>query len=92
MNAHHGSELAVRFAAIVATAMTLSGANVFGQPQLHVVSSFAPHVGSVATLATSLAPRPAASTIPGDANGDGQVTVADVFYLINFIFNGGPPP
>ncbi len=28
----------------------------------------------------------------GDANGDGQVTVADVFYLINFLFTGGPAP
>ncbi len=28
----------------------------------------------------------------GDANGDGVVTVADIFYLINFLFTGGPPP
>jgi Right handed beta helix region len=28
----------------------------------------------------------------GDANGDGLVTVADVFYLINFLFAGGPLP
>jgi IPT/TIG domain/Dockerin type I domain len=28
----------------------------------------------------------------GDANGDGQVTVADVFYLINYLFAGGPAP
>ena len=25
-----------------------------------------------------------------DPNGDGQVTVADVFYLINTLFAGGP--
>ena len=30
--------------------------------------------------------------MPGDANGDGQVTVADVFYLINNLFAGGPVP
>jgi hypothetical protein len=30
--------------------------------------------------------------VPGDANGDGQVTVADVFYVINFLFSGGPAP
>jgi streptogramin lyase len=29
---------------------------------------------------------------PGDVNGDGQVTVADVFYLINDLFAGGPAP
>ena len=29
---------------------------------------------------------------PGDVNGDGQVSVADVFYTINFLFAGGPAP
>jgi hypothetical protein len=29
---------------------------------------------------------------PGDANGDGTVGVLDVFYLINFLFAGGPAP
>lgn len=28
----------------------------------------------------------------GDVNDDGAVTVADVFYLINDLFAGGPPP
>jgi CSLREA domain-containing protein len=28
----------------------------------------------------------------GDANGDGFVNVADVFYFINYLFAGGPPP
>jgi hypothetical protein len=28
----------------------------------------------------------------GDANGDGTVDVADVFYVINFLFAGGPVP
>jgi CSLREA domain-containing protein len=28
----------------------------------------------------------------GDVNGDGTVNVADVFYLINFLFAGGPIP
>jgi Dockerin type I domain/Fibronectin type III domain/Putative Ig domain len=31
-------------------------------------------------------------TLAGDANGDGQVTVGDVFYLINYLFAGGPAP
>jgi streptogramin lyase len=30
--------------------------------------------------------------VPGDVNDDGDVTVADVFYLINFLFAGGPAP
>jgi virginiamycin B lyase len=30
--------------------------------------------------------------VPGDVNGDGGIDVADVFYLINFLFAGGPPP
>ena len=28
----------------------------------------------------------------GDANGDGTISVGDVFYLINFLFAGGPAP
>ncbi len=28
----------------------------------------------------------------GDANADGEVNVADVVYLINYIFKSGPPP
>jgi hypothetical protein len=28
----------------------------------------------------------------GDVNGDGSVNVSDVFYLINRLFAGGPPP
>ncbi len=28
----------------------------------------------------------------GDANGDGQVNVADAVYLINYVFKGGPAP
>lgn len=30
--------------------------------------------------------------VRGDANGDGSLTVADIFYLINNLFAGGPPP
>jgi hypothetical protein len=32
------------------------------------------------------------SFVCGDANGDGLVNVADVVYLINYSFKGGPPP
>ncbi|UCD94500.1 MAG: VCBS repeat-containing protein [Candidatus Zixiibacteriota bacterium] len=30
--------------------------------------------------------------ICGDANNDGVISVADVVYIINYIFHGGPPP
>jgi streptogramin lyase len=30
--------------------------------------------------------------VSGDVNDDGNVSVADVFYLINFLFAGGPAP
>lgn len=33
-----------------------------------------------------------AGTVCGDVNGDGGTSVADVVYLINFIFKGGPSP
>lgn len=32
------------------------------------------------------------SAMYGDTNGDKKVTVADVIYLINFLFKGGPAP
>ena len=31
-------------------------------------------------------------SLSGDVNGDGHIDVADVFYLINSLFAGGPPP
>lgn len=30
--------------------------------------------------------------MPGDANGDGVVNIADAVYLINYLFANGPPP
>jgi hypothetical protein len=32
------------------------------------------------------------ANVYGDANSDGKVTVADVVFLINFLFKGGPRP
>jgi hypothetical protein len=32
------------------------------------------------------------TSFDGDANGDGHVDVSDVFYLVNFLFAGGPAP
>jgi hypothetical protein len=31
-------------------------------------------------------------TVKGDVDGNGSVNVADVFYLINTLFAGGPAP
>jgi hypothetical protein len=33
-----------------------------------------------------------AIAVSGDANGDGVTNVGDVFYLVNYLFAGGPPP
>ena len=30
--------------------------------------------------------------VVGDADGNGQLTISDAVYLINFVFSGGPPP
>jgi hypothetical protein len=38
------------------------------------------------------AQRFAALGFHGDANGDGLLDVADVFYVINFLFASGPQP
>src|SRR5438445_690735 len=40
-------------------------------------------------LATAV-PLAADAACPGDMNGDVAVDVADVFYLINYLFAGGP--
>ncbi|MBW3671357.1 MAG: dockerin type I repeat-containing protein [Acidobacteria bacterium] len=36
--------------------------------------------------------QPASTASSGDANSDGSVTVADIFYVINHLFAGGPLP
>jgi len=40
---------------------------------------------NLATVSVTVMPH-------GDANGDGVLTIADVFHLINTLFAGGPPP
>ena len=37
-------------------------------------------------------PHGAAGVLSGDANGDGVVDPADIFYLVHYVFDGGPPP
>jgi hypothetical protein len=34
----------------------------------------------------------APSTMPGDVNGDGNVDVSDIVFILNYMFQGGPPP
>jgi PKD repeat protein len=34
----------------------------------------------------------AGSYVPGDANGDGSIDLADAVYLVNYLFIGGPAP
>jgi len=36
--------------------------------------------------------QPCGDNLCGDANGDGTHNVADVIYIVNFVFKGGPPP
>ena len=48
--------------------------------------------GTVNSTAATVTVVPPGSLPHGDANGDGSVGAADVFYLINFIFAGGPAP
>jgi hypothetical protein len=35
---------------------------------------------------------PGGTMLRGDANGDGTIDIADVVYLINYLFTGGPAP
>lgn len=49
--------------------------------------------GPASKMGRLLIPEPnATSSPPGDANGDGTVTVSDVFYMINAFFVNGPGP
>ena len=32
------------------------------------------------------------STVPGDANCDGKISVSDVIWMVNYLLNGGPAP
>jgi RHS repeat-associated protein len=56
------------------------------------VSSKAPVIALVAVLTFATFPSTGFAAPPGDCNGDGGVTAADIFYLINYLFVGGPAP
>jgi hypothetical protein len=57
-----------------------------------VASSNATFTVVWATSTGLFAQRYAAARSAGDADGNGTVDVLDVFYLINFLFAGGPSP
>jgi Dockerin type I domain/PA14 domain len=61
-------------------------------PATGALTALPDRVGDVASLSHDHRVGPESSTVPGDANGDGTVTVGDIFYLVNFLFAGGPPP
>jgi hypothetical protein len=42
--------------------------------------------------ALSYSSPPSPSFTHGDANGDGEVNLADAVYIVNYLFIGGPPP
>ena len=45
------------------------------------------------TATPTVTPTPICNDKPkGDVNGDGNVDIGDVFYLINYLFAGGPAP
>jgi hypothetical protein len=56
-------------------------------------SFFSGVIDEVRISSTALPPDQfLAFSLPGDANGDGQLNVSDVVYLINYLFIGGPAP
>lgn len=49
------------------------------------------HDASVSSLPATFV-WTAAGTLPGDVNADGKFTAADIIYMVNYIFKGGPGP
>lgn len=49
-------------------------------------------VSRFAAYDIGFAPLTVSAGLRGDANGDSFVNVADAVYLINYVFNAGPPP
>ncbi len=50
------------------------------------------NISDVVAMTNALTQQGALQYMTGDANRDGQVTMADAQYLIAYIFNGGPAP
>ncbi len=74
----------------VAEVWQLTSANVIGRMNDVAFAGNRIDLTLPAQSVTLLVIRPGGPR--GDANGDGAATVADIFYLINFLFAGGPAP
>jgi hypothetical protein len=48
--------------------------------------------GSGISYTPDLAPGKVKVFVCGDANGSGVTNIADVTFIINFLYKGGPPP
>lgn len=46
----------------------------------------------LAIIDTTTVPPPSCCDLPGDANDDGSVDVADLTFIVAFMFGGGPSP
>lgn len=55
-----------------------------------VKDSSAPQKSDTQNLTLTI--QPGATFLRGDANGDSKISVADVVYIINYLFKGGPAP
>jgi hypothetical protein len=86
------------------TSVTFGGtaATITANTATSITVTTPPHAAGSVTVVVATAGGTATSTggytftavtaVNGDANGDQQVTASDIFYLINFLFTGGPPP
>jgi hypothetical protein len=72
--------------------ITLDGAGAGAAYGLIVSSQAAVSITAVAVQSFHADGILVSNGVPGDVNGDGFVNVADVFYLINTLFAGGPAP
>lgn len=68
-----------------------SSTTIAAQPDLAVAGSSISLTLPPQSITLLVVPA-AASAAKGDVNGDGSITMADVFYLINYLFAGGPAP
>lgn len=57
-----------------------------------MTATYAGDANYTASTSSVLSQVVSANAVHGDANGDGQVNAADVFYLLNYLFAGGNAP
>jgi hypothetical protein len=92
---------------IFARRFASAGAPLGGQFRVNVTSTGKPRLGNVAMSSAGnfvvtwhrgdypsydVYARRYCATLAGDANGDGAISILDVFHLINTLFAGGPQP